>query len=279
MAGMIPFRLGDKYLERLDALVLRLGVNRAQLIRNLLSGDSILIDMLAIKAKTLNQITLDEAIAQSNKNLGSQPELITIRLDSQFVQRLDELSKSLGVNRVQLLRNLLSGDSTLIDAIAIKAKWLGQYNEKPNSREQVQENGNPFSELQETTEHPLTKPKRGGKKSKTNDEDDVHSKDRRIIIDYLNLKTNKSFEYNTKESIVSLNKMLREGRSVDDFKRIIDNMVAVWIDNPTMNVHLNPVTLFRPSHFENYLNSNGVNPRDSNPSKSKTDDKYEDFYL
>ena len=135
MAGMISFRLGDNFLERLDALTFRLGVNRAQLIRNLLSGDSILIDMIAIKAKTLNQVTLDEAIAQSNKNLGSQPELITIRLNSQLVQRLDDLSKSLGINRVQLLRNLLSGDSTLVDAIAMKAKVLSQCNDKPNTKE------------------------------------------------------------------------------------------------------------------------------------------------
>lgn len=137
MAGMISFRLGNEYLERLDALILRLGVNRAQLIRNLLSGDSILIDMIALKAKTLNQVTLDEAIAQSNKNPENQPDLITVRLDSQLVQRFDELSKSLGINRVQLLRNLLSGDSTLVDAIAMKSKILGPCNEKSNAEEKA----------------------------------------------------------------------------------------------------------------------------------------------
>lgn len=135
MAGMISFRLGSDHLQRLDALSSRLGVNRAQLIRHLLSGDSILVDMIAIKAKTLNQVTLDEVIARNNKNYQQDkedlPELITIRLDSKFVQRLDALSASLGVNRVQVLRNLLSGDSTLIDAIAIKAKTINQSNRKP----------------------------------------------------------------------------------------------------------------------------------------------------
>ncbi|OLN26117.1 conserved phage C-terminal domain-containing protein [Desulfosporosinus metallidurans] len=328
MAGMISFRLGSEYLERLDALTLRLGVNRAQLIRNLLSGDSILIDMITLKAKTLNQVTLDEAIAHSNKNFESQPDLITVRLDSQLVQRFDELSKSLGINRVQLLRNLLSGDSTLVDAIAMKSKVLGQCNEKSNANKQAraeetaksqfgvppsstpiedarnehiskqsnivqggdenfQEEIKPLSVLQEVAEQPSAKSKRGRKKSEPYNKDDVHLDARRLIIDYLNLKTNKNFKYTTKESIASLNRMLDEGRSVDDFKRIIDNMVAVWIDNPTMNVHLNPVTLFRPSHFENYLYNNGANlqaegskkTRGSNTSKSKTDDKYEKFYL
>lgn len=137
MAGMISFRLGGDHLQRLDALSARLGVNRAQLIRHLLSGDSILVDMIAIKAKTLNQVTLDEVIVRNNKNYQQEkeglPELITIRLDSEFVQRLDALSASLGVNRVQVLRNLLSGDSTLVDAIAIKAKTLNQSNGKPRS--------------------------------------------------------------------------------------------------------------------------------------------------
>jgi len=137
MAGMISFRLGGDHLQRLDALSARLGVNRAQLIRHLLSGDSILVDMIAIKAKTLNQVTLDEVIVRNNKNYQQDkedlPELITIRLDSEFVQRLDALSASLGVNKVQVLRNLLSGDSTLVDAIAIKAKALNQSKEKPQS--------------------------------------------------------------------------------------------------------------------------------------------------
>lgn len=137
MAGMISFRLGGDHLQRLDALSSRLGVNRAQLIRHLLSGDSILVDMVAIKAKTLNQVTLDEVIVRNNKGYQQDkeglPELITIRLDNEFVQRLDALSASLGVNRVQVLRNLLSGDSTLIDAIAIKAKTLNQSNGKPQS--------------------------------------------------------------------------------------------------------------------------------------------------
>lgn len=141
--------------------------------------------------------------------------------------------------------------------------------------------------LQKAAKQPSTKPKCGRKKIEPSDNNDVHLEARRLIIDYLNLKANKNFKYTTKESIASLNRMLNEGRSVDDFKRIIDNMVAVWTDSPTMNVHLNPVTLFRPSHFENYLNNNGATlqtagsseARGSNTSKSKTDDKYENFYL
>lgn len=56
----ITVLLGEEYIERFDLLCTRLGSNRSQLLRNLLSGDATLIDVIAAKAKTLQQVTLED---------------------------------------------------------------------------------------------------------------------------------------------------------------------------------------------------------------------------
>lgn len=56
----ITVLLGDEYIQRFDLLCARLGSNRSQLLRNLLSGDGALIDVIATKAKTLNQVTIGD---------------------------------------------------------------------------------------------------------------------------------------------------------------------------------------------------------------------------
>lgn len=68
------------------------------------------------------------------------------------------------------------------------------------------------------------------------------------VLSYLNLKTRKRYK-NTKEIL----KRLCEGNSVDDLKSIIDTKLhdPHFIDNPQ---YLNPITLFRKCHIDNYLN-------------------------
>ena len=46
--------LGDEYIDRYNLLCARLGTNRSQLLRNLLSGDAALVNVIAEKAKTLS---------------------------------------------------------------------------------------------------------------------------------------------------------------------------------------------------------------------------------
>jgi len=58
----ITVLLGDEYIERLDLMCGRLGINRSQMLRNLLSGDSTLIDVIATKAKTLQQIIIEDVL-------------------------------------------------------------------------------------------------------------------------------------------------------------------------------------------------------------------------
>ena len=72
------------------------------------------------------------------------------------------------------------------------------------------------------------------------------------VIDYLNSKTGQQFRSTSKATQQHINARIAEGLSVDDFKRVVDNMCAEWITTE-WEKYLRPSTLFG-SKFENYLN-------------------------
>lgn len=74
------------------------------------------------------------------------------------------------------------------------------------------------------------------------------------IIDYLNLKTGKSFRASSKTTKEHINARLSEGFTVDDFKRVIDHKTEQWLNDAKMSEYLRPETLFC-SKFESYLQS------------------------
>lgn len=76
----------------------------------------------------------------------------------------------------------------------------------------------------------------------------------RKIIEYLNTKTNKQFRPNTKATIKLIKARLKEGFILDDFIRVIDNMVLEWTGTQWES-YLAPTTLFSEK-FEVYLNQN-----------------------
>jgi len=77
---------------------------------------------------------------------------------------------------------------------------------------------------------------------------------KKSIIEYLNEKTGKSFKATTKTTTSHINARLAEGFSIEDFKKVIDNRVKVWKNDPKMSEYLRPETLFG-TKFESYLNS------------------------
>lgn len=86
------------------------------------------------------------------------------------------------------------------------------------------------------------------------------------IIHYLNEKAGKNFKVtNQHEKIIQAR--LNEGNGIEDFKKVIDQKVMQWINDPKMKNYLRPSTLFRPTNFENYLNE--LVP-ESQPSKNQT---------
>ena len=75
------------------------------------------------------------------------------------------------------------------------------------------------------------------------------------IIEYLNLKTGSKFKSTTKPYIQAIRSRLKEGYTVDDFKTVIDKKCREW-KGTKLEKYLTPKTLFAPSHFDTYLNSN-----------------------
>lgn len=78
------------------------------------------------------------------------------------------------------------------------------------------------------------------------------------IIDYLNQKAGKRFSPKSAANQKIINGRISEGRTLEDFKQVIDVKTEEWLDNPEMNQYLRPSTLFRPTNFENYLNQVSV---------------------
>lgn len=75
------------------------------------------------------------------------------------------------------------------------------------------------------------------------------------VLDYLNYKTGKKYSAKAKgnQDIIKP-RILQDKYSLEDFKRLIDNKCADWMDDPEMSKYLRPETLFSKKHFESYLN-------------------------
>lgn len=83
---------------------------------------------------------------------------------------------------------------------------------------------------------------------------DTFDSDIKTIVDYLNAKTQSNFKTKTAETRKSITARLKEGYTVEDFKRVIDSKSSDWADSERMREYLRPSTLFRPANFEAYLN-------------------------
>ena len=74
----------------------------------------------------------------------------------------------------------------------------------------------------------------------------------KYIVEYLNQKCNKNFKPTTKKTQSLINARIREGFSLDDFKKVIDIKCSQWLGTE-MEKYLRPETLFG-TKFEGYLN-------------------------
>jgi uncharacterized phage protein (TIGR02220 family) len=72
------------------------------------------------------------------------------------------------------------------------------------------------------------------------------------VIAYLNEKAGRSYRL-AKASRKLIAARFADGYTLDDFKRVIDNMVARW-KGTEWEQYLQPSTLFAQSHFDEYLN-------------------------
>lgn len=96
--------------------------------------------------------------------------------------------------------------------------------------------------------------------SSSDEQDNVPYKE---IIDYLNLKANKSYRHKTPAHKKFIKARWNDGFRLDDFKKVIDNKSFDWLvpgkkinGTPASN-YLRPETLFG-TKFEGYLNENNL---------------------
>lgn len=78
------------------------------------------------------------------------------------------------------------------------------------------------------------------------------------IINYLNKTCGTSYKHTSDATKKMINARLNNGFTVDDFKTVIDKKFKEWGNDAKMSVYLRPQTLFKPSHFESYLNQKEV---------------------
>jgi len=73
------------------------------------------------------------------------------------------------------------------------------------------------------------------------------------VIDYLNEKTGKHYRSKAAATRKLIKARFADGYTLDDFKHVIDVKVSQWLGTE-QDKFLRPETLFRPGHFESYLN-------------------------
>lgn len=76
------------------------------------------------------------------------------------------------------------------------------------------------------------------------------------IVNHLNAAAGKQFKASSKKTRDLIKARIKEGFTLDDFKKVIDIKVPEWINDPKMDVYLRPETLFS-NKFESYLNQKG----------------------
>ena len=99
----------------------------------------------------------------------------------------------------------------------------------------------------------------GGKQQQSNNNVTTLSKKKEkdnniysLVIDYLNKKANTNYRPSTKNTQSFINARVKEGYTVEDFKKVIDSKSKEWL-NTDSEKYLRPTTLFG-TKFENYLN-------------------------
>jgi len=88
----------------------------------------------------------------------------------------------------------------------------------------------------------------------------------KAIVDYLNEKSGKKFAPQSKETIKVIEARIKEGNTLDDFKKVIDTKCAKWL-RTEFEDYLRPITLFG-TKFNSYLNENPTIKRVSTIEKT-----------
>lgn len=91
----------------------------------------------------------------------------------------------------------------------------------------------------------------GYKEAVTKSEDDTYKTSVKEVLSFMNELCG-SKHRNNKSTTEGLTARLKE-YSIDEVKLVVSNRYEMWKDDPVMNQHLTPQTIFRPSNFPKYL--------------------------
>lgn len=86
------------------------------------------------------------------------------------------------------------------------------------------------------------------------------------VLNFLNQLASKRFS-DRKSNLSNINARLNEGYTASQLKQVIEVKVFQWAKSETMKSNLNPITLFRDSLFEKYLQE--VEEIEANPQQFK----------
>ncbi len=125
-----------------------------------------------------------------------------------------------------------------------------------------------------TKAYPLTSFRKSVNELLSAEENSKHAQLGEEILSYLNQRAGKT--YQTDDATLSLiADWTRKGKTIEDFKKVIDNMTAAWLHDPKMSYFLRPSTLFGQK-MEGYIHF--VSKNGKKPLQHATDpDKYKDF--
>ena len=90
--------------------------------------------------------------------------------------------------------------------------------------------------------------------------EDPMSEDYKYIINHLNQKTGKNFDYKSKLTIKYIKARMKDGYTVRQFIQVIDYMCGVWINDKKMKEYLRPSTLFNEKFEERLVCYSKVAP-------------------
>ena len=93
----------------------------------------------------------------------------------------------------------------------------------------------------------------------------------KYIVEYLNEKANKNFKPTTKKTQSLINARIKEGFTLDDFKKVIDTKCSQWLGTE-MEKYLRPETLFG-TKFEGYLNEGPKGDKPPTPDNWRRSDR------
>lgn len=102
----------------------------------------------------------------------------------------------------------------------------------------------------------------------------VHEQNIIDVINYLNLKAGKKYSSQVDKNKEHISGRLNDGRTVEELKYVIDVKCEEWLENAEFNKNLNPVTLFRLSNFDRYINQVMQNPAVSAYNQIAKEDDY-----